>query len=287
MTVKKLTLNSPLFPALLVEIPSPPKQLYVIGDVSLLDARNLVAFVGTRRPTPYGRHTTELLAGELARDGCIIVSGLALGIDAIAHRAALEQGGRTIAVLPCGLDNVYPASHRQLAAGIVERGGALISEYEPGTPPLRNHFIARNRIVSGLSAGLVVTEAAERSGTLHTVNFALEQGRTVMAVPGNINSAMSRGTNKLLKSGALPVTEPTDIYEALGLQRSEAQVEILGATEEESIILKLLDEGVTEAAELLSRSGMSARQFGTTLTMLELSGKIRPLGAGHWSTRNM
>jgi DNA processing protein len=176
-------------PERLKEIDSPPKQLYVIGaQLAELLSRPTVTIVGSRKPSPYGVEVTAQLASKLTQNGVVIISGLALGVDSIAHKACLQAGGQTIAVLPCGPEAIYPSTHRQLAKQMVEQGGSLVTEYNEGTPPLRQNFIARNRLVSGLGDVVIVTEAAEKSGTLHTANFALSQGKTVMAVPGPITS---------------------------------------------------------------------------------------------------
>ncbi len=196
--------------------------------------------------------------------------------------AALEANGKTIAVLPAAVDEIYPRSHVYLAREILQKGGALISEYPTGTEPLRHNFIARNRIVSGLSDAVLVTEAAEKSGTLHTANFALEQGRTVMAVPGDITNELSKGTNNLIKAGAVPVTSAKDIFEALKIEVLESPSEVVAASEEEAVLLKLLSQGISEASELQLRSELPATLFNQTLTMLEITGKAKPLGAGHW-----
>lgn len=283
MKVNKLTLTSTDYPETLREIASAPKELYILGNLSLLLNKPRIAVVGSRKVTVYGRQVTQQLAGEAARRGIVIVSGLALGVDGLAHQAALENGGKTIAVLPSGLDKIYPATHHQLAKRILEKGGVLITEYPSGTEPFKTNFIARNRIVSGISDGVLITEAAEKSGTLHTANFALEQGRTVMAVPGNINSPLSQGTNNLIKAGATAVTDVRDIFYALNLPYgTELATDIIGANQEETIILELLTAGVTEMAELLKRSDLEPAIFNQTLTMLEINGKARPLGAGHW-----
>ncbi len=281
MSVKKLTLKSTLIPSALSEIPIAPKELYYRGTLNGLTDAPRVAIVGSRKATSYGRAVTAKLARELAEHGVVIISGLALGIDSIAHQAALEVNGNTVAVMPCGLDRVYPASHASLARKILAQGGALISEYPEGTAPLPHQFIARNRIISGLSDAVLITEAAINSGSLHTANFALEQGRTVFAVPGNITSANSAGTNNLIKSGAIPVTTVEDVVTNLGLDAKTRQA-ALPTNAEEAILLQLLTEGVSDATLLLAQSELDPAVFNQTLTMLEITGKIRPLGAGHW-----
>lgn len=278
-----LTLKNSTIPKVLQAIPQPPKMLYVLGDLDLLIPTPKVAIVGSRKVTSYGRYVTHKLAYELAREGVVIVSGLALGVDSIAHEACLEAGGKTIAVLPTSLDNIYPSSHRGLAKRIVEQGGVLISEYKSGTPGYKQNFIERNRLVSGISDGVLVPEAAIKSGTLHTASFALDQGKTVMAVPGNINSDTSAGANSLLKSGALLITETEDVLLALKIEKRGHQKQLpLASNQEEQAILDLLASGITDGSELLGSSGLRASEFNQTLTMLEISGKIKALGAGNW-----
>jgi DNA processing protein len=285
MKVNKLTLKSPDFPEPLKVIPQPPRELYVLGAIEELAKRPVLAVVGSRKVTAYGKHVTTELVSEIARQGVAIVSGLALGVDGLAHQVALEAGGYTVAVMPCSLDQVYPSTHRHLAKRILEQGGALVSEYPPETAPWHNQFIERNRLVSGLSQAVLITEAAEKSGTLHTAGFALEQGKTVLAVPGNITSPLSQGTNTLIKSGAIPVTSSQDIFEALGLKLNMAKQEIIAANAEEAILIQLLQDGITDAAELLIKSELSAPVFNQTLTMMEIHGKIAALGAGNWSLK--
>ncbi len=283
MKIKKLTLTSGL-PDSLRNIPSPPKNLYIAGPLEDLQALPAIAVVGSRKVTPYGRAVTEKLACELAEKGIVIISGLALGVDGIAHQAAVDAGGRTIAVMPAGLDQIYPRSHVHLARQILDKGGALVSEYPEGMPPLRENFIARNRLVSGLADGVLITEAAEKSGTLHTAAFALDQGKTVMAVPGNITSQLSEGTNNLIKAGAAIVTNAGDILDLLGLKSDSAKkLRPNGRNEAEAKLLEMLATGISDAAELLAVTGLKPSEFNQTLTMLEISGTIRPLGAGHWA----
>jgi len=281
--VKKLTLEDGEFPEILRSIPNPPKELYVLGSLAELLAKPRLAVVGSRHVTPYGRQVTSSLVEAVARRGVVIISGLALGVDAIAHQAALTAGSQTIAVLPCGLDRLYPSTNARLGKQILEQGGALVTEYPESTEPMRYNFIARNRIVSGLSNGVLITEAAARSGTIHTAGFALDQGRTVMAVPGNITSPLSAGTNNLLRTGAIAVTEASDILLALGISSPKQQkLQVFGDNEEETIILKLLVSGMSDGGELLKTSKLSTVSFNQALTMLEIAGKVKPLGAGHW-----
>jgi DNA processing protein len=281
--IHTLRLSGPSYPDYLAAIAGPPQQLYYLGDLMPLLNLPRLAVIGSRRVSPYGRGVTVKLAQAAAEQGVVIVSGLALGVDGLAHQAALDAGGKTIAVLAGGLDHIYPSSHHRLAEEIVKQGGVLVSEYPLGTESFKQNFIARNRIVSGISDGVLITEAAEKSGTLHTANFALEQGRTVMAVPGNITSLLSAGTNNLIKAGATPVTGLDDILAALGLSKTTTVQLRLGATEEEAAVLRLLEQGISDGSELLRLSELSAPQFNQTLTMLEITGKIRPIGAGHWT----
>lgn len=286
MKVNKLTVKNAGIPSILAAIPAPPKELYVMGELGLLMQMPRVAIVGSRKVSPYGRHVTQRLAESLARAGVVIVSGLALGVDAIAHKACLEAGGKTIAVLPTSLDSIYPSSHRHLAEAIVGQGGALVSEYAPGMPGLKKNFIERNRLVSGISDAVLITEAAIKSGTLHTANYALDQGKTVMAVPGNVTSPTSEGTNNLLKSGAIMVTEAADVLAALNLALIGSQRQLpLGSNREEQVLIDLLADGMTDSSELLQTSKLDASTFNQTLTMLEITGKIRATGAGHWQLK--
>jgi len=285
MKVKKLTIDDPAYPSVLRTISSPPKELYYLGaepDQWLLRPR--VAIVGTRGITTYGRQVTEDLARSLAEKGITIVSGLALGVDAAAHQAAVSVGGLHIAVLAGGLDEIYPASNTQLAQRLLEKGGVIISEYEVGTPHFKQNFVARNRIVSGLADVLLITEATERSGTMHTARFALEQGRDVLVVPGNITSPNSIGCNNLIKAGAQPVTCVEDILHALHADNLATTVTVhIGDTAEEQTILDLIYQGISDGHELLVGTNIPPELFTQTLTMLELSGKIHPLGNNHWA----
>lgn len=282
MKVNKLTLNT--IPERLRHIDTPPTELFSLGaDLEDVLSRPVVAIVGSRKVSAYGKDVTTKLARKLAEQGIVIISGLALGVDGLAHRAALDAGGLTIAVLPSPVERIYPSTHRQLAADILSRGGALVSEYPAGTETLRHHFIARNRLVSGLADVLLITEAAEKSGTLHTARFALEQGRDVLAVPGNITSATSVGCNNLLKAGAHPVTSYEDVLHLLGLEAQITQPQLFGDNEHEQLLLDLLASGIQDGDELQLTSKLDITLFNQTLTMLEITGKIRSLGANIWT----
>ncbi len=281
--MKIIQLTRSEIPERLRTIPQPPKELHYIGELLPLLQRPCLAVVGSRKPTVYGRQVTEQLVSQLAGQGIVIISGLAFGIDSIAHRACLEAGGQTIAVLPGSLDKIYPVGHQRLAGQIVQQCGALLSEYASGTQATKYNFIYRNRLVSGLADGVLIIEAAEGSGTLHTAAHAREQHRQLMVVPGNITSPLSRVTNRMIKESAEPITCAEDVILALGLTPNRlAAAEVLGTTAEEVAIIKLLRQGISDGGELMQLSQLAPEVFNQTLTMMEITAKIRPLGAGHW-----
>lgn len=287
MNINKLTFGSAGFPESLKDIPGPPKTLYHAGaNLVELSKWPCLAIVGSRDISIYGRQVTTELASRLAEQGLVIISGLALGVDALAHQATLAAGGLTIAVLPTPLDAIGPASNRQLAHQILEQGGALISEYEPGSVPFKQNFVARNRLMAGLAQAVLITEAAAKSGSLHTAQFALEQGKDVLAVPGDINRLGSVGTNSLIRSGATPVTSYCDVLQAMGLEpRPVAITRPKGSTRHEQSVIDLLSQGVYEGEALLKRSRLSISEFRRALTMLEISGIVYPLGGDRWALR--
>lgn len=273
------------FAKILRNIANPPKTLYILGALPT-ERRPSVAIVGTRKPTSYGKEVTTRLASELATRGIVIVSGLALGVDGLAHRATLDAGGTTIAVLGNGLPQIYPSSHRGLADQIVAQGGAVLTEYNPETPALPHQFLERNRIVSGLADAVIITEAAARSGTMSTATHALEQGKDVLVVPGNITSPMSSGCNALLRQGATPITSSQDVLELVAPELLEPQTSLaLGNTPAESTIIKLLQAGIRDGDELQQKSQLKASDFATTVTLLEIAGTIRSLGGNQWTLR--
>jgi DNA processing protein len=264
-------------------IANTPKRLWLCGNLPPLRVPT-VAIVGTRKPTPYGKEVTYRLSYELAKRGIVVVSGLALGVDGIAHQAALDARGTTIAILPTPLESIHPKTHRELSERIVQSGGALMSEYGANDGVFKMNFVARNRIVTAISDVVLITEAASRSGTLTTANFALQQGKTVMVVPGNITSPMSAGCNQLLKVGATPVTSVDDILHELGLKDKNRQIKLpLAETREEDALIKLLASGVREGEELHAKSGLSAASYSQTMSMLEIEGKIKALGSNQWT----
>lgn len=286
MKINKISPQSTNYTKLLEHIPNPPKQLFFRGELPEKRIKS-VAIVGSRKPTSYGREVAQKIASDLAKNGIIVVSGMALGIDGIAHTAALEAGGTTIAVLANGVDKFYPSSHRGLGEKIISSGGAILSEYEPGTPALAHQFLERNRLVSGLADAVVVVEAAARSGTLSTATHALEQGKEVFAVPGNITSPLSEGCNKLIKMGAQPLTSTQDILDLI-IPESEKtnQTSIFkGATPAENKILEILQSGVRDGEEILKQSNLSASEFNQAITMLEIKDIVKSLGGNKWGLR--
>lgn len=280
--IKVITINNENYPKLLAEIYNPPPLLYYKGEIDLKD-EFILAVVGTRKYTNYGKQVTEHIVKDLAANNLTIVSGLALGIDALAHLATLEVNGKTIAVLGSGLDkqSLYPSQNRYLADRIIRSNGVIISEFPPGTPPLRHNFPQRNRIISGLSLGTLVTEAGEKSGALITANFALEQNREVFTVPGNIYSPASQGPNKLIKLGAKPVTSAEDIIETLNLTQATSYInnkKIIPESDEEKKIISYLSYEPLHVDELARQTGLDTATTNSTLTIMEMKGMIRNLG---------
>lgn len=259
------------------------KSLYIMGNVPN-QRRPTIAIVGTRKPTPYGQEVGYQIAYELAKQGVVIVSGLALGMDAIAHRAALDAGGLTLAILPSHPSAIVPRTNFRLAQEIITKGGALISEYAEHQPIYKQNFLARNRIVSAISDGVLIIEAAKRSGTLATAAYGLAQGKTIMAIPGAITQPMSAGCNRLIAQGAHLITCAQDVLEILGWQSRRARQTSLpfGETFEEQAILQLLLQGVRDGDELQQQSRLNPSLFAQTLTLLEIQGKIKALGANQW-----
>ncbi|OGV91851.1 DNA protecting protein DprA [Microgenomates group bacterium RIFCSPLOWO2_01_FULL_46_13] len=271
------------YPANLKTIDRPPPVLFVKGNLTPGDTRAL-AVVGTRKPTSYGREVTEIFVKDLVNAGFTIVSGLAYGIDAIAHRTTLTAAGRTLAVLGGGPDNVYPADHRSLADDITNHG-ALISEFTPGVHPLRGNFPARNRLISGLSLGVLVIEGESKSGTKHTAHHALEQGRPIFAVPGPITSRLSDAPTDLIQKGAIAVRSVEDIVNHLKLSLTPPTATDLKpefANDLEKIIYQTLALGEQHIDDLVRALGRTTAEVSTTLTLMELKGLIKSTGAGIW-----
>jgi len=281
--VSVLTWEDEEYPRLLRQIYDPPPVLYVKGQL-LPEDEWAVAVVGTRVATTYGKEAATQIAEGLARNGVTIVSGLARGIDSTAHRAALEAGGRTIGVLGCGLDIIYPPENRRLAAQIIQQG-ALISEYPLSTPPEGGNFPPRNRIISGISLGVVIVEAGSHSGALITADYALDQGREVFAVPGNIFRRASQGTNTLIREGATPVLSVEDILEALNLSlvsQQQAARAIIPENETESRLLEYLSADPVHVDELGQQVGLPISEVTSALTLMELKGMVRQVGGMHY-----
>ncbi len=282
--VKVFTCRDTGYPARLKEIYDYPPVIYVRGEI-LPEDEWCLAVVGTRGATVYGRQVTEELVTDLARNRITVVSGLARGIDSIAHNAALESGGRTIAIFACGLDTVYPAENADLARRIIQNG-AIVSEYPIGVKPRPDNFPRRNRIMSGLSLGVLVVEAGESSGAIITANMALEQNREVFAVPGSILSPVSRGTNHLIQEGAKLVREYTDILEELNLTAVTRQIEmkeLLPETDTEAVLLKQLGAEPTHIDEVCRLTGLPVATVSSTLAVMELKGMVKQVGAMNYS----
>jgi DNA processing protein len=257
---------------LLAAIHDPPSEVFVRGSGELADlSRPAVAIVGARACSAYGRSVARSLARELAAAGVVVVSGMARGIDGDAHRGALDAGGITVAVLGCGVDRDYPAAHAELARRICERG-LVVSEYEPGIEPAPWRFPARNRIIAGLCQATVVVEARERSGALITADFALEEGRDVLAVPGEITSSLSGGTNALLRLGAVPVTCASDVFEVFGFAPMVREEAAVGPAAQE--LLSRLRDGALTADELVRSAGIDPARASAALVELELANLI-------------
>lgn len=270
----------------LPHIPDPPKKLFIRGKLPAKRVKT-VAIVGTRKPSAYGREIATKIASECAKNGIVVVSGLALGIDSIAHRAAIDSGGKTIAILANGVDKIYPRSHEDLGQRILQTNGAILSEYPNNTPARPWQFLARNRIVSGLADAVVIIEAASRSGTLSTANHALDQGKEIFAVPGNITSPLSAGCNQLIKNGANPLTSVEDLLDFLIPDRFEKQTQLFkGDTREENVILEFLSKnGTTSSDTIIKQTKLSASEFNQAITMLELKGLALNNGGEKWSLK--
>jgi DNA processing protein len=283
MQISKITSRSSKYPDSLRNIELAPKQLYILGD---LGDEPKVAIVGSRTPTSYGKQVTYDFAYELARAGVTVVSGLANGIDTEAHRGAIDGGGKTIAVMAGGLDRIYPPSNRNLAVKILETGGAIVSEYPEKTDTLKFRFLERNRIISGLSLGTVVTEASIKSGSLVTADYAKKQDRIVMAVPGPITSLLSAGPNNLIRDVATAIVSTSDILAAVDLASMKlVSTQIAPASAIEAKVLEAMGAGHAKGQDLITATGMDAAHFAGVISLMEISGKVRNLGAGTWIPR--
>lgn len=274
------------YPFLLRQIKNPPIVLFCNGDPDVEDALP-VGVVGTRKVTEYGREITKNMTADLVRAGCTIISGLALGVDAIAHETTLAARGKTIAVLGCGIDCCSPRENALLYNSIVEKGGCIVSEYGLGVSPTKGSFPSRNRIIAGLSLGVLVTEGAEDSGALITAHDAWVSKRKVFAVPGPITSTLSQGPYQLLKQGATLVKSATEILDELGVkQQKKLRKKVVGDTQEEQAIIDLLQQENLPIDELVKQSGQSTASLGIMLSLMEMKGFIKRLDAGFFSLNN-
>ncbi len=288
-----LTLTDPHYPERLRDIPDAPPLLFLRGNPELLDSPQL-AMVGSRNPSASGGETAQDFARTLAASGMVITSGLAMGIDTASHQGALDGGGQTIAVAGTGLDRVYPASNRELAHAIIERGGAIISEFPPGTPPQPGNFPKRNRIISGLSLGTLVVEAALRSGSLITARLAAEQGGEVFAIPGSIHNPLARGCHQLIRQGAKLVESAGDVLEELAPQLhailaaepdgEQAPPDTRSLDAEYHTLLAVIGHETTTVDQMAERSGLTAEAVSSMLLILELQGFVGATAGGYART---
>ena len=281
--VQAITIKDEVYPALLKEIFDPPAVLFVRGQLPPQNVKHL-AVVGSRKATLYGKRAVEKIVEPLAQIGVVIVSGLAHGIDTAAHKASLDVGGITLAVLGSGVDqeSIYPSQNRALCSAILSKGGAIISEFPIGTPPLKQHFPLRNRIIAGLSHGVLVVEGALQSGSLITAKASLEAGRDVYAVPGPIDSLLSEGPNNLIKQGAIAVTEPTDIFGVTIYESPSKEIYHPKNAEEESLLKTLTNEPI-HLDEIVHLSNLPIHVASSTMTMLEMKGVARHQGGRYYS----
>lgn len=285
--IEIITILDPAYPPLLKQIHSPPALIYVRGNTETLKYQFNLAVVGTRKFTNYGREAVSQIVAELVQNKIAIVSGLAIGIDALAHEATLNNQGQTIAVLGAGVDDagIYPRNNFYLAQQIIKNNGAVISEFPPHSTPLKTNFPTRNRIIAGLSLGTLVVEAASRSGALITAFTALEQNREVFAVPGSIFSEMSQGTNMLIKKGAKMVTSASDVLSELNLGPIEtfaANQKILPENSEEITIINLLCSGPKHINQIIQETGLTAQAINCNLTLMEMKGLIKNMGGQNY-----
>lgn len=278
--IKIVALDEELYPALLKQIHKPPGKLYYRGSLQIF-SRPCLAVVGTRKISAYGAQATDKIIRPLARSGLGIISGLAFGVDALAHALTLEENGLTAAVLGCGLDTIYPATHRQLAEDIIKKGGCLISEFPPGVPAFKTNFPRRNRLIAGLTLGTLVIEAAEKSGSLITARHALHDNREVLAVPGSIFAATSAGTNQLIKLGASVVRSAEDVLEILKLDQlplSRRLTKSQTLCSEEAQILALLNHEPLHINEIAQATQLDMRTINSRLTIMEMNGLLKNTG---------
>lgn len=281
--MQKIFFQDKNYPPQLKKIPDPPKQLYILGNDKLSMIAYPLAVVGTRQISDYGRQMTEYFVKGLTKAGVSIISGLALGIDGLAHRVALENNGQTIAVLGSGLNHIYPTVHKKLAEKIIASGGLLISEYPPETPAYKSNFPARNRIISGLSLGVLVIEAPKNSGALITAEFALKQKRKVFVVPGRVYDKNSQGANELIKQGSQLVSEPKDILKALNIKPVLQKIKITeNLLPEEKIILEILTKEPTPIDKITAKIKMPVGATLALVTQMEIKGLVKNTGGNQY-----
>jgi len=285
--IKSVSIDHPLYPPSLKKIKNPPSVLYYRGKLPT-EQEFCFAVVGTRRCSAYGRQVASFIVSDLCQAGLTIVSGFAPGIDTIAHQTTIEKGKRTIAVLGTGLDekSIYPRSNLDLAQKILENNGCLISELPPGTPGSKFSFPQRNRIIAGLSRGVLIVEARKNSGSLITAYFAKKQNKKLFAIPGPIFSSCSQGVHQLIKEGAYLVENSNDIFKIMDITPLAQHLKEDDMTKEEMLILKLLNEGPLEVEKIIERTRLSAPTVLSTLTLLEISGKIQSLGENIYGIKN-
>ena len=284
-SIHHITDTSELFPPLLREIPQPPTELYIRGNLDILTAPSLLAVVGSRKATAYGKQAVTKLLPPIINAGVIIVSGLALGIDSIAHRLSVEAGYPTIAILGSGVDDnsIYPRSHLALARQILKTGGAIVSEYPPGSHAYQSTFPERNRIIAGLSHATLIVQAAERSGSLITARLALECNRDVCAIPGQITDPMSAGTNKLIQQGASPILSPTDLFNAMELEEIPATAQpAIKLSTEQTAIASILTHIPTHIDDIIAKTKFDSAKTSILLTELELLDAVQSLGSSRY-----
>jgi len=269
--IKVLCLEDSRYPDLLKNISDPPICLFVKGAIETLSKKTMFAVVGARQPTDYGQRIAYRISSALSGKGFVLVSGLAYGIDALAHRACLDVGGKTVAVLGCGIDLVYPAAHTSLVSNIIKKGGTVLSEFPPRSEIVKGMFVARNRIVSGMSKGVLVIEGRKHSGTLITARYAAEQGRDIFAVPGPIDSDLSNAPNLLIKQGAKLVMSENDILEEYGIENSPAEVKDGKLSQQEKAIIELVKKNALSADEISKASSQPISQLLQLISTLELN----------------
>ncbi len=266
----------------LTNIPNPPKELFFRGNLDNFGTKS-VAIVGSRRPTAYGKEITYQISHALASKGINIISGLAFGVDAIAHQACLDAGGKTIAVLASGVDNITPRNNRGLGEQILAHNGAIISEFKSGHQVLPWHFLQRNRLVSGLADAVIITSANERSGTLSTAAHALNQGKDVYVLPGRITDSSSAGCNKLISQGAQIITSVDELVKILAPEKNSRQTTLpLSEDPIENKIIKLISEDIKDGEQIIKKAKIETSQFNYYMTMLEVKGVVKSLGANKW-----